>query len=84
MEVGKACEVHGVLLVPMKVPVIYGNPVFDEPYFKAVRELFPNSIESVVTGGCMAGVGESEREAFVCHACREAEAAWRKQNNRGF
>jgi hypothetical protein len=61
---GKACEVHGVKLVPMMAPVIYGNPVFDEPYLKALRELFPNSVESVVAGGCVVGIGASGREAL--------------------
>jgi hypothetical protein len=74
------CKVHGAVLEPMRVPVLYGKPILDEA-FKALVEarkaLFPNT-KSHVLGGCQLGSLGPEYEALVCSQCRVAEREWSK------
>ena len=83
-KTAKKCEVHGVVLQLMKVPVIYGLPMFDDSFerlIKAREALFPNA-KSHVLGGCTLGTIGSVFEALVCSDCRAAEQEWEKANNR--
>lgn len=72
----QTCDVHGALMKPQTVPLIYGLPVRDEELIEARSKLFPNA-RSYFIGGCVVGSGGYETETFVCEQCRTAERAWR-------
>jgi len=80
----KRCQVHGVILQRMLVPVIYGRPVDDtsfETLIKSRADLFPNA-KSHVLGGCTLGAIGLHFEESVCPECRATERDWEKANNR--
>ncbi len=75
------CQVHGIVLEPMKVGVSYGLPFTDKEFNEVRSKLFPNSRQKVL-GGCVVGSIGNHTEVMVCHQCREVEDIWREQNNR--
>ena len=78
LEVNKQCQVHGAILEPMRVRVIYGSPIHDEAFkdlIKARAALFPNT-KSHVLGGCELGSIGPDYEVLVCRQCRVAEREW--------
>jgi hypothetical protein len=81
MESKEKCEIHNLALQLMQVPVSYGLPFRDQDLQEARRTLFPHSKMNVL-GGCIAESMGRYAEALVCAKCREAEAAWRKDNHR--
>jgi hypothetical protein len=81
MESKEKCEIHNLALQLMQVPVGYGLPLRDPVLQEARRMLFPHS-KMYVRGGCVVDSMGSYAEALVCANCREAEAAWRKDNHR--
>ena len=79
MEQEKTCEVHGRLLQPMDVPVLYGLVRYDAALREAIRTLFPHANRHVL-GGCFFGAIGDNAQTLVCTECREAEFAWNEKH----
>lgn len=73
------CAVHDAAMRHDRVPIHYGLPYIPMRYFENRERLFPNSNQSIM-GGCQIGQ-QTHAEVYYCSPCREAEMAWRRDNN---
>lgn len=69
------CQVHGIAMRPVSVPILYGLADIDFEYLDARSARFPNCGDEVM-GGCVVQAPTSVT-IYVCSQCNTARDAWR-------
>ena len=70
----KVCTVHGVDLIPEKVPIIYGLIKYPQEFLDASKKLFPRS-GFIALGGCVVH-DEKFHKVMYCEVCRNVHRSW--------
>ena len=71
------CNIHHIQMQKKRVPIYFGLPVFEDPYYSAALAYFPNARE-YVNGGCEVDPVEDKQPHFryVCAKCKQAQRQW--------
>ncbi len=70
------CEVHGLPLGIVIVPIRYGFTIFSEGYIEALKD-FPNAAIPI-EGGCFLNTKREFGEKAACPKCTELWQRWEK------
>ena len=92
-EQSKVCEIHGEILKPERVKVIYGYFDIDGRWLENTD--FPHSNQYILKGcaevkyirpdgSCEKKSGAKYEDVFYCEKCRETENAWLKAKGKKY